>query len=307
MQIEEVTFYSDGIKLAGWLKKPDSISGGPPPVLVEGPGWLAVASNALSALYHEGFVKAGYAFFVFDNRGFGKSGGEPGWVRPPDQIADLLNAVTYLETRDDVEARRLGLFGFGGTGGGNAIYAAAQDERIKAVCTMTVVADGRDWFHRMRREHEWVDFIQRVERNRRRRVLENIDELVDPREELMVAMPERKAAGMPTDGSDFHLSTAESLLQFRPLDVVGRISPRALLLSCVENDVVTPEDHAVALYERAGAPKKLIRQTGVTHYESYRKNYDLLLEQFVDWYDRYLRYSPVSARSQVPTEEIVYL
>jgi hypothetical protein len=172
---------------------------------------------------------------------------------------------------------------------------------------MTVAADGSNWIHRMRREYEWVDFSERVKANRRRRVLDGVDERVDPREELMVATPERKRAGMPTDGTDFHLGTAESLLRFRPLDLVDRISPRGLLITSVEDDVVTPEDHAVALYERAGPPKRLIRQSGVSHYESYRANYDLLLSEFVGWYDRHLRYSPISVRARHSTEEITYL
>lgn len=131
--------------------------------------------------------------------------------------------------------------------------------------------------------------------------------MVDPRAELMVATPERKAAGMPTDEVPFHLSTAESLMRFRPLDVVGRIAPRGVLLTCVEHDVVTPEDHAVSLYERAGAPKRLIRQTGVSHYESYHKNYDVLMSEFLGWYAQHLPGGPITARTQYPSEEIVIL
>ena len=44
-------------------------------------------------------------------------------------------------------------------------------------------------------------------------------------------------------------------MRYRPIDFVHRIAPRALLMTCVEDDVVTPEDHAVALYERAGPPR----------------------------------------------------
>ena len=100
---------------------------------------------------------------------------------------------------------------------------------------------------------------------------------------------------MPTPGPVFHLASAEALLRFRPIDVVDRISPRALLMTCIENDVVTPEDHARAMYERAGPPKKLIRQTGVKVYESYTRNFAILLDAFREWYDRYL--GPVPAVS----------
>jgi hypothetical protein len=155
------------------------------------------------------------------------------------------------------------------------------------VVVQNVVADGRAWLHGMRREHEWLEFCRRIEQNRLRRVLTNEDELVDPIEDLMVATPERRAAGMPTPGSVFHLSAAEELLRFRPIDVVDKIAPRALLLACVEDDPVTPEDHAQALYARAGAPKQLIRQRNVTHYAAGVQNYDRLMAHFVAWFDNH--------------------
>jgi fermentation-respiration switch protein FrsA (DUF1100 family) len=59
-------------------------------------------------------------------------------------------------------------------------------------------------------------------------------------------------------------------------------------LTSVENDSVTPEDHANLLYEAAGPPKRLIRQTGTTHYRSYTDNYEMLSDEIVSWFDRYL-------------------
>jgi dipeptidyl aminopeptidase/acylaminoacyl peptidase len=311
--VERVGFYSEGAKLAGWLKLPDPAGTGPWPVLVDGPGWLGLGHpSPTNEPFHRGFVAAGYAVFTFDYRGFGESEGERGWVKPDQQVVDLLNAIAYVGTRPEVDPGRIGVFGLGGTGGGNAIYAAALDPRVCCVCVQTVVADGADWMRRMRREYEWVAFLDRVDANRRRRVLENQDELVDPREELMVATPERKAdaARRPTDvlvGGDFHLGSAESLLRYRPIDVVHRIAPRALLLACIENDVVTPEHHAWALYQRAGAPKKLVRQTGVKHYAAYRENYELLMAQFLDWYGQYLVGERTTTRALATAEEIVVL
>lgn len=312
MREERVSFYSWGHKLSGVLKLPDSKPGNPPAVILEGAGWASLMSHPNTEQYHRGFVAAGYAVFVFDYRGFGESEGDRGWIRPQDQVEDMLCAVTYLETREDVDGNRIGVFGMGGTGGGNAIYAAAADERIKCVGVQTVVADGAAWLHGMRREYEWVAFLERVKANRRRRVLENVDEMVDPREELMVASPERKAdvirpAWDKRAGATFHFGSAEALWHYRPIDVVHRIAPRALLITSIENDVVTPEWHAEALYAKAGRPKKLVRQTGVKHYQAYAQNYDVLLSQFVDWYDRYLVHSAISARELHAEEEITRL
>lgn len=311
MRTERVNFQSVGCKLAGTLHMPDAAHDGRLPIIVQGPGWLETACSPTSEPYHRGFAEAGYAVFQFNYRGYGESEGERGWIRPQDQIEDIHNAIAYTRTRDDLDTDRLGLFGLGGIGGGNAIYVAAAEPRVRCVAVQTVVADGPEWLRRMRREHEWVDFKRRVDENRLRRVRGGRDELVEPREEIMVATPERKAErSRAVDdakvGGGFYLSSAESLMRYRPLDVVDRIAPRALLLTCVEDDVVTPADHATALYERAGAPKKLIRQSGVKHYESYTKNYDALMAQILDWYGRHL--SPLaSSPAQPPAEEVVYL
>ena len=288
MRSERISFFSDGHRLVGVLHLPDDPGRGAWPVLVHGPGWLEASCSAITEPFHQGFADAGYAVLHFQSRGNGESEGEPGWIRPFDQIEDLDNAVTYAETRPELDASRIGLFGLGGTGAGNAIYAAAFDERVRCVIAQNVVADGVDWLRRMRREYEWKEFLARVRANRRRRVLENRDELVDPVEELMVATPERKAAGMPTPGRTYHLGSAEALLRYRPMDIVHLISPRALLMTCIAEDVVTPEHHARELYRRAGPPKRLIRQAGVKVYEAYQQNFTLLMSHFLDWCRQHL-------------------
>ncbi|HVC40747.1 MAG TPA: alpha/beta fold hydrolase [Candidatus Saccharimonadales bacterium] len=289
--VEEVGFYSGGTRIAGRLHLPDNgTSDRRPPIVVTPPGWMEVMCSNVGEPFHEGFARAGYAVLTFDFRGWGATGGEPGWVRPGAQLEDMLAAIAYAKTRSDLNTDQLATYGLGGTGGGLAIAAAAADPSVRAVAVQTVVADGRTWLRRMRREYEWHAFCERVEKNRLRRALTNEDEFVDPTEELMVGTPERRAAGMPTRGSEFHLSSAEELMRFRPIDVVDQIAPRALLLTCIENDPVTPEEHARALFERAGAPKKLVRQRNVSHYTAYQKNYERLMAQFVGWFNTYARF-----------------
>jgi uncharacterized protein len=312
MRTEQVEFYSDGVRVRGLLRLPDVMPEEPLPGIVQGPGWLGLAEAKTYEPWHHGLTQAGYAVLAFNYRGFGDSDGERGWVRPESQLEDILNAVTYLETRRDVNPRRIGAYGIGGTGGGNAIMAAAIDSRIRCVAAQSVVADGADWLHRMRREYEWVEFLERLAADRQRWVREGTGEKVDPREELMVATPERKTVSPKRDVDArltelFFLRSADYLMRYRPIDFVDRIAPRALLMTSVEDDVVTPADHAMALYERAGAPKKLIHQRETTHYRSYTDNYAVLMPQIVDWYDRYLKYGPIETRQSSPTEEIVYL
>ncbi len=152
--------------------------------------------------YHRSFTAAGYAVLVFDYRGFGESEGEKGMILPMRQAEDLRNAITYLQTRPGVDPNRIGMFGSGGTGGANPIYVAAVDKRVKCVVSNYAFASGKDWLRSMRREYEWLEFLKRLEGDRRKRVLEGESEMVSPREELMVATPERKQTAVKKDVVD---------------------------------------------------------------------------------------------------------
>ncbi|HYM51807.1 MAG TPA: CocE/NonD family hydrolase [Candidatus Limnocylindrales bacterium] len=297
MRTETVSFYSEGLRVSGVLHLPDAAER-PVPAIVQGPGWLGLSCGStevsVSEQYHQAFTDAGFAILMIDYRGFGASEGEPGWIRPEAQLEDIANAITYVLTRDDVDRRGVGLYGMGGTGGGHVIYTAARDDRVLAGVAQTVIADGTDWLRRMRPEHEWIDFLERLDRNRRSSVLENRDEMVDPRNEIMVATPERKhePSRGPTDakvGAAFHLSSAAGLLRYRPLDVIAQVEPAALMLVGSELDAVTPLDHALRLFEAAPTPRKLIVQRGVRHYESYRRCFEAAVPHMIDWYDRFLR------------------
>src|SRR4051812_30222341 len=180
---EEVRFHSFGAALAGTLRLPDGASADAPvPGIVQGPGWLGLRDAKLYAPYHEALLAAGMAILVFDYRGFGDSGGDATYLDPMAQVADWRNAITWLQTRAEIDPGRIGVFGSGGTGGGHAIAVAGLDERVKATVSQVPIADGRDWLHRMRREHEWLEFLERIRVDRERRVTTGTGELVAPRD-----------------------------------------------------------------------------------------------------------------------------
>jgi dipeptidyl aminopeptidase/acylaminoacyl peptidase len=289
---EEVSFYSGDVRLAGTLKLPDT---GMPPfaAVAQGPGWLGLRGAKLYHPYHHALLGAGIGVLVFDHRGFGDSEGDATYLDPRQQVEDYIAAITYLECRPEIDAGRIGVFGSGGTGGGNAIYATAVDPRVKAVVSQVPIADGRDWLRRMRREHEWLDFLERLRKDRRHRVMTGEGLMVPPRDGIMVPTPERRATKVKSDVDDrvpklVQLASAEAIFAYRPIDLVDRIAPRAVMIICVENDATTPEDHAYALYERAGSPKRLVVQSGTTHYAAYARYRDIVSPLIVDWFDRHL-------------------
>ena len=191
-----------------------------------------------------------------------------------------------MRGRADLDGSRIALFGSGGTGGGNAIAVAALDPTVRRVISQVPVADGRDWLHRMRSEHDWIAFLARLEADRRRRATDGVGEIVDAKTEIMVATPERRATTVKADvdgriPSSVSLRSADALLAYRPIDLAPLVS--GLMVVAVEDDAVTPTDHAVQLYEAARVPKRLVLQRGTTHYAA-DKQYSLeVIPLMVQW------------------------
>jgi len=310
---EIVSFYSEGLKIEALVRRPDT----PPgprgyPVIIHGPGYLGLANSRVSRFYNEVFCKEGFAVVAPNYRGFGGSEGERGWILPDVQLQDLVNTLTYIETVADFDASRIGAYGHGGTGGGNAIMLAGVDWRIRCVAAQSPIADGATWLRSMRRNYEWLVLLERVETNARKRVLEGRGEIVDPREEIMVATPQRKqevaraaadkANTDQTVGSEFHLASVEHILRYRPIDFVRKISPRPILVISLNRDAVTPEYlGAELLFEQALAPKTLVRQNeAITHYRSYEQNLDLVGPILADFYREHLVDSRLSVFRSTP-------
>ncbi len=292
MKTENVSFYSEGARISALWRTPDEVHG-PIRAIVQGPGWLGLKDAKLYVRYHEALAAAGFGVLVFDYRGFGDSEGDTGVLSPGNQLADLRNAVTYLTTREDVIADAIGAFGTGGTGGGNAVLLAAHDGRVRAVVSQVPVADGRDWLHRMRQEHEWLAYLAELEQDARLRVTTGKGRLVHPREEIMIPTPERKTTTVKSDVDEriptaISLASAEAIMEYQPIvAATGLTTP--LMVIGVENDATTPTDHAEALFAAAVGPKSLIIQRKTSHYAAYDRYWTEVTPRLVEWFDRYVK------------------
>lgn len=307
MRTEAVSFYSEGARLSALWRRPDrEPAGGRLPAVVQGPGWLGLKDARLYVRYHEALTAAGFGVLVFDYRGFGQSEGERGRLSLAGQLSDLVNAVTYLTTRSDVDPDALGVFGTGGTGGGNAVLLAAADQRIRAAVSQVPVADGADWLHRMRSEHEWLAFLEALGEDRRQRVLTGTGRMVSPREEIMVPTPERRSTTIKSDvdgqiPTKVPLAAAEEILAYRPAQAAAGLATPLLVIG-VDGDATTPTDHAERLYQAARGPKALIIQRHTTHYAAYDQYWEQVTPRIVDWFTRYVRPASLLVRSAARAE-----
>jgi uncharacterized protein len=307
----QVEFPSGAYRLAGTLMVPNADDTAQWPCVIQGPGWMGLRSAALYRPYHEALLSAGLAVLTIDYRGFGDSEGSIGRLDPSEQVEDLQAAAQYLETRGDIDPSRLGIFGSGGTGGGNAIMAAAQDDRFRAVVSQVPIADGHEWLRGMRSEEEWLTFVSAMNADRRNRNAGQQPVLVPP-SEIVIPTRERLKTTVKADVDRrvpqlLELATAEALFDYRPVDVVGTIAPRALMVICVESDSTTPESHAYALFERAGRPKRLVVQKGTSHYAAYDQYRDQVAPLIAAWFTEYVSTSDAHTSHGPLVSDTVFL
>ena len=252
---------------------------------------MGLADAKLYQPYHDAFTKAGFAVLIFDYRGFGASEGDRGTLSPAWQLEDWRNAFAYMRGRDDIDPGRGAIFGSGGTGGGNAILVAAAEPDARATISQVPVADGSDWLHRMRQEHEWVAFLASVDEDRRARASTGKGTSVHPREGIMIETAERRATAVKADvdsriPTSVPLASAQGILDYRPIDAASRV--RNLMVIAVAEDAVTPTDHAERLYEAAPSPKRLVIQRDTTHYAAYKQYANEVIPLMVDWLEQHV-------------------
>lgn len=137
---EDVTFPSGAASCAAWLYTPSTDP--PHPVVVLAHGLGGVRKNRLAA-FAERFAATGIAALAFDYRHFGDSPGEPRQiVSIRRQLEDWTSAVSYVRTREDVDADRVALWGTS-FAGGHVHAIAARDTDIAAVIAQVPFLDGR--------------------------------------------------------------------------------------------------------------------------------------------------------------------
>jgi uncharacterized protein len=258
--LEVVRFRSDGLDCAADLLLPADRRE-PRPAVVLGRGFGGVREgNRREAAF---FAGAGYVVLSIDYRWFGDNGGEPrGRLHPLDEVEDFRNAVSYLESLPEVDASRIGLWGTS-FAGGVALYAAALDRRVRAVVAQSPIVHGGRWLRSLRSAVAWELLLARIEEDRRATFRGEAPQRIDltavmPGDEEQVAHLANLKRTQPTWREDVTLESLEHVIDFRPIDVVAGIAPRATcIVAAAGPGSAHPLDQIIDAYERCREPRRL--------------------------------------------------
>jgi hypothetical protein len=104
-------------------------------------------------------------------------------------------------------------------------------------------------------------------------------------------------ADVPNLPRTIMFDTVEAVLEFDPQSVIGRISPRPLLMLAVERDQIVPNEETTSAFAEAGEPKKLVwLPRALGHWGAYvGEGFECVRRESVDWFRQWLPAWPARA------------
>ena len=286
---DKVSFDSHGSKIFGDLYYPDKKSDLSPGIIMCH-GFAGVKEMLLPA-YAKRFADHGYIVLTFDYRGFGESEGEPGRLDPKLQIEDIHNAINFFTGIDGVDISRVGLWGTS-YGGANAVLAASNTDKIKALCVQLTFANGHRVVTGGMSEEELSKFNATLDKMRDRKektgkelMMPIVKLLTDPQSREFYINNSDKFEELNIKIPFLHI--AETMKHI-PEDVVDKINVPIMIVGA-EKDGVNPIEETQFLFDKAKEPKELLIISKATHYEVYSGHFfEEVIEKELDFFDKNL-------------------
>lgn len=226
------------------------------------------------------FHEAGYNVLLYDNRNWGDSDGTPRQESNPAlQQTDYYDAFNYVAEKLCVDSKRIVYWGTSFSGG-NVIYAAAVDKRVKAAIVQAPAVSGET------RSLAFADQIPSVLEDRARIASGQ------PAHRVPVVASSREAAKAKSEKvmfPDLHAyeqledqfncggkwenyvtsQTQLHMLEFESQAMIHRVSPTPLLMVVPGNDVLVSTSSQLAAFGKAREPKKLVYLEDAGHFDIY--------------------------------------
>ncbi len=288
LNFRKATIMSEGSRLAAELFSLKSLDGQKLPTIIMSHGWGG--TSAQLRVDAAAFARAGYLVVTFDYRGWGASESrvilaQPApavkkdhrftaevievreVVDPLDQANDLQNVIHWVQGEPQCDTDRIGLWG-SSFSGGNVVYAAERDSRIKALVSQVPP-----------QHQHWVVATSEAARQTYR------EATARARGEIGYPAP-----GVRVVGNLRGAPIREKMINFAPVDDVDKVTGCAMLFILAENEeLFDNKDHGLASYARAKGPKKLVTIPKITHYGIYTTAHAQAQKLAIEWFDSHLK------------------
>jgi fermentation-respiration switch protein FrsA (DUF1100 family) len=297
---QTVEIESGGERLSALLYLPDGP--GPHPAVVLGGGWCYV-KELVQPMYASVFARNGIAALTFDYRYMGASTGEPRQhIDPWQQIEDYRNAVSYMESRPEVDAERIGAWGISYSGG-HVMILGALDPRVRVVCGVVPTVDG---WQNMRLAHGTLGFrrLQEAILDARRKLYETGEHTYIPHQpteegdlavwpfpKSKVTFARLKETQAPAYDGRSTVASAELLLSYNVMPFAERLAGTPTMLIVAEGDDHTHWDLAAKAFDAIPGERKLwhvVPRSGhLTLYED-EAAVAVVAQAAADWFGQWL-------------------
>ena len=251
----------------------------------------------------ETFCSRGYVLLLLDQRGRGDTLGAMDYEL---MLKDVSNAITFLQEQPEVDENRIGLLGHS-MGGMVACVVAGMDERVKATALWAApagmeISAGSGMVdtllpHIMGMIPSIVGYLPLVD---------SLIGLLGSVVTLSVYVPfsqtkmikEGFGAGISPEGFYFMIGSCKIYLHHLPvlvklysedmpypIDYVGKISPRPLLIVQGQEDTTVHPRNAELLYEAAGEQTTIVMLEDTDHwFTSPKDKRDEVINLTVEWF-----------------------
>lgn len=287
-----VEFYSEGCKIAAHLYYPDNYqSGSALPAIILCHGFAGIKELLLPE-YAKSFATAGFMVLTFDYRGFGESEGERGRLVPAEQVVDIRNAITFMETLEEVDPTRIGLWG-SSFGGANIITTAAIDRRVRCLVAQLTFGSGERMIlgdlDADDREKLWGT----LKKARERTVTKNKSLALAP-DQILTDHDSKtfyrdSLQAFPGLATKIPITTLQHIIEYKPEESIKNVTVPVLIIGA-DQDIVCPVAESRLLFEKASEPKELFIIENARHYDVYSgDNLKKSSGKALEWFGRYLK------------------
>lgn len=285
----------DGVALHGWLYTPIAVSH-PLPAIIMTHGFTALKEHHL-APFAEAFAGAGMCVLVYDNRHFGESGGEPRFeVNPLLQVADLQDAVTFMQNHPMVDPHRIGLWGTS-LSGGNVIVAASRDKRVSSVVAQVPFVCGHHAYLKTHHPERWRTIQRKYHADQKARAAGKLPAMTpvvtqQPHQAVVMQQPEAYDffTSVPSWQNQVTLASVASVGDYRPMDDIANLSPIPLLMIIATQDTVCITQQQLLAFDQALTPKKCVMIEG-HHFSPFSTAFSVCVQAASEWFRKTLSMS----------------